>query len=159
MACRPDRPTANYTVDFSSADALGYIPVMRAFSGMSGNDIAMPHGRVPLNPIHLPFIQLVDGRRTIREIAALIARDGAPRPDATDVEKLARNVFQNLWRLDFLAMARTPAETRQLSGPVAEPAFVRVCPARRGADDGNRTRLFSLGSRFDACHRRRLSVG
>ena len=93
-------------------------------------------------------------------VAIVLSPDaGAPRPDATDVEKLARNVFQNLWRLDFLAMARTPAETRQLSGPVAEPAFVRVCPARRGADDGNRTRLFSLGSRFDACHRLRLSVG
>jgi SAM-dependent methyltransferase len=81
VACRPDRPTANYTVDFSSADALGYIPVIRAFSGVSGSDIVMPHGRVPLNAAHMPFIQLVDGRRTIREIAELVARDGAPRPD------------------------------------------------------------------------------
>jgi hypothetical protein len=111
-------------VDFSSADTLGYIPAMRAFSGISGNDITMPHGRVPLNPIHVPFIQLVDGRRTIREIAALGASEGAPQPGAADVEDLACNVFQNLWRLDFLAMARTPAETHQLSGPVAEGAFV-----------------------------------
>ena len=108
VACRPDRPTADYTVDFSSADALGYIPVMRDFSGVLGNDIIMPNGRMPLNPVHKPFVQLVDGRRTIREIAALVARDGAPQAGAADVENLARNAFRNLWRLDLLAMARTP---------------------------------------------------
>jgi hypothetical protein len=111
VACRPDRPTVNYTVDFSSADALGYIPVMRAFGGVSGNGIMMPHGRVPLNAAHVPFIQLVDGRRTIREIAALVARDRAPQPGAAEVESLARNACQNLWRLDLLAMARIPQGT------------------------------------------------
>jgi SAM-dependent methyltransferase len=108
VACRPDRPTANYTVDFSSADALGYIPVMRPFSGVVGNEIVIPHGRVPLNAVQAPFIQLVDGRRTIQEIAALAARNGAPQPGAADVENLARNVFQKLWRFDLLAMTRTP---------------------------------------------------
>jgi SAM-dependent methyltransferase len=105
VACRPDRPKAEYAVDFSSAEALGYIPVIRPFSGVSGNDIVMPQGRVPLSAVHGPFIQLVDGRRTIREIAALVASAGAPAPGA-DVENFARNVFQDLWRLDFLAMAR-----------------------------------------------------
>jgi hypothetical protein len=70
----------------------------------------MPHGRVPLSPVQVPFIQLVDGRRTIREIAALVARDVAPQPGAAGVENFARNVFQSLWRLDFLAMARTSAQ-------------------------------------------------
>ena len=108
VACRPDRPKADYAVDFSSAEALGYIPVIRAFSGVYGNDIVMPQGRVPLSAVQAPFIQLVDGRRTIREIAALVARDRAPQPGVADVENLARNVFQSLWRLDFLATARTP---------------------------------------------------
>jgi len=35
-----------------------------------------------------------------------------PQADVPDVENLARNVFQNLWRLDFLAMARNPASQR-----------------------------------------------
>jgi hypothetical protein len=109
VACRPVRPTANYTVDFSSADALGYVPVMRDFCGVSGNDIVvMPNGRVPLNAVHVHFARLVDGRRTIREIAALVARDGAAASGAADVENLACNAFQNLWRLDLLAMVRTP---------------------------------------------------
>ena len=108
VACRPDRPKADYAVDFSSPEALGYIPVIRAFSGVYGNDIVMPQGKVPLSAVQAPFIQLVDGNRTIREIAALMARDRAAQHGVADVENLARNVFQSLWRLDFLAMARTP---------------------------------------------------
>jgi len=108
VACRPDRPTASYAVDFSSAEALDYVPMMRAFSGMSGNDVVMPHGRMPLSAAQLPFAQLVDGQRTIREIAAQVAGDGAPRAAVADLENLARKVFQNFWQLDLLAMARTP---------------------------------------------------
>jgi hypothetical protein len=109
VACRPDRPTANYTVDFSSAEALNYIPAVRTLFHMEGNIVVMPHAMVPLSAIELPFVRLVDERRTIREIAALVAADGASQPGAADIEDLARKVFQNLWRLDFLAMARTPA--------------------------------------------------
>jgi SAM-dependent methyltransferase len=106
VACRPDRPSASYAVDFSSAEALDYVPMMRAFSGTSGNDIVMPHGRMPLTAAQLPFAQLVDGQRTIREIAAQVAGDGAAGAAAADLEYLARKVFQNFWQLDLLAMAR-----------------------------------------------------
>jgi SAM-dependent methyltransferase len=111
VACRPDRPTADYAVDFSSAEALGYIPTVRTLYRMEGNIVVMPHATVPLSPVDLPFVRLVDGRRTIREIAAVVATDGAPQPGAAGIfEDLARKAFQNLWRLDFLAMARTPAK-------------------------------------------------
>jgi SAM-dependent methyltransferase len=108
VACRPDRPSANYVVDFSSAQALDYVPVIRAFSDVQGNHIVMPQGKVPLSAVQAPFIQHVDGHRTIREIAALVAVDPAAQPAAADIENVARNVFQSFWRLDFMAMARTP---------------------------------------------------
>jgi hypothetical protein len=63
---------------------------------------------MPLSAAQLPFAQLVDGQRTIREIAAQVAGDGAPRAAVADLENLARKVFQNFWQLDLLAMARTP---------------------------------------------------
>jgi SAM-dependent methyltransferase len=111
VACRPDRPAADYAVDFSSAEALGYIPTVRTLYRMEGNIVVMPHATVPLSPVDLPFVRLVDGRRTIREIAAVVATDGAPQAGAAGIfEDLARKAFQNLWRLDFLAMARTPAK-------------------------------------------------
>jgi SAM-dependent methyltransferase len=106
VACRPDRPTADYAVDFTSPEALDYIPVIRAFSGVYGNNIVMPQGRVPLSAVQAPFVQHVDGHRTIREIAALVARNHAAQPGVADVEDLARNVFRSFWRLDFMAMAR-----------------------------------------------------
>ncbi len=108
VACRPDRPTANYTVDFSSAEALNYIPAVRTLFRMEGNMVVMPHASVPLSPIEILLVRFVDGRRTIREIAALVATSGAWQPGAAVIEDLARKAFQNLWRLDFLAMARTP---------------------------------------------------
>jgi hypothetical protein len=65
-----------------------------------------PDWRAPLNSAQLPFVQHVDGHRTIREIAALVAHSGASsRGSLADVEKFARELFQALWRLDFLAMA------------------------------------------------------
>ena len=109
VACRPDRPTADYTVDFSSAEALGYIPVTRTLFRLEGDVVVMPHARVPLSGIELLFIRFVDGRRTIREIAALVVAEPAWQPGAAVMDDLARKAFQNLWRLDLLAMARASA--------------------------------------------------
>jgi hypothetical protein len=58
----------------------------------------------------LPFIQLVDGCRTIREIAERVAREDSSHASIADFESLARNVFENFWQLDVLAMARPPVE-------------------------------------------------
>ena len=46
--------------------------------------------------------------RTV-SIAALVVTEPAWQHGAAVIEDLARKAFQNLWRLDFLAMARTPA--------------------------------------------------
>jgi len=80
---------------------------MRTGSGVSGNEVVIPHGRMPLSAVQLPFVQRVDGRRRIREIAGRMARDGSSQVAMADLETLARNVFQNFWRLDLLAMALT----------------------------------------------------
>ena len=108
MACRADRPKENYAIDFPAEEVLDYVPVMRTGSGVSGNEVVMPLGRMPLSAVQLPFVQLVDGRRTIREIAGRVARHGSSLIAVADLETLARNVFQNFWRLDLLAMVLTP---------------------------------------------------
>jgi SAM-dependent methyltransferase len=106
LASRPDRPKESYTIDFSTVDCLDYVPHMRMRCGLSDTEIFRPDWRMNLNPAQLPFVQHVDGRRTIREIAAGVAQHGAsPRASATDLEEFGRKLFQALWRLDFLAMA------------------------------------------------------
>jgi SAM-dependent methyltransferase len=108
MACRPDRPKEQYTIDFSTAESLDYIPLLRTACHVSEADIIWPGAAsLRLSPAQQPFVQLVDGRRTIREIAASVALRGhGELPGDTDeAEEFARRLFQALWRLDFLAMA------------------------------------------------------
>jgi hypothetical protein len=57
-----------------------------------------------LSAAQLPFVQQVDGRRTIREIAERVGQTESRRAAATELEKFARKLFQSLWRLDFLAI-------------------------------------------------------
>lgn len=110
LACRPDRPKESYTIDFSSDDSLDYIPLMRTRCGLSGTDISWPGARMRLNPSQLPFVQHVDGRRTIREIADCVVQQNQAPPDhAADYQKFGRRLFESLWRLDFVAMALNAA--------------------------------------------------
>jgi SAM-dependent methyltransferase len=106
VACRPDRPKASYTIDFSTDGFLDYVPMMRLRCGVSGAEIVKPNGRIGLTPTQLPFVEFVDGRRTIREIAAFVAQSGlSPHASTAELEESGRKLFQSLWRLDFLAMA------------------------------------------------------
>jgi len=105
MACRPERPKESYAVDFSTLGCLDYVPMTRMRCGLSGSDIYRSDWRTTLNSAQLPFVQQVDGQRTIREIAVSVHGETSTRGSVADVEKFARKLFQALWRLDFLAMA------------------------------------------------------
>jgi SAM-dependent methyltransferase len=112
IACHPDRPKVSYTVDFSSSRCLDYVPVMRMRCGLAGTQISRPGWRMDLNAAHLPFVQLIDGRRTIRDIANLVRRSkSTPKGSVADVERFARKLFQALWRLDVLAMTMQSSES------------------------------------------------
>jgi hypothetical protein len=148
VACRPDRPAANYTVDFSSAEALSYIPAVRTLFHVEGNIVVMPHAMVPLSAIEHPFIRLVDGRRTIREIAALVATDGASQPGAADIEDLAQGISESL-ASRFSGNGPNPGEAHQLSqGPSAAIKSladnVAAADPRRDAFPEQRRRRFDL---------------
>jgi hypothetical protein len=104
LACRPERPKESYTIDFSAEDSLDYVPMFRTRCGLSGSELFRSDWRLNLNAAQLPFAQHIDGRRTIREIAAGVAQSGPRRADVADLEKFGRKLFQSLWRLDFLAM-------------------------------------------------------
>jgi SAM-dependent methyltransferase len=105
MACRPERPRKSYVVDFSTDASLDYVPLMRLRCGLEGSDLHRPDWRITLNPAQLPFVQHVDGQRSIRQIAELVRTAESRRAGAAELEAFARKLFQSLWRLDFLAMA------------------------------------------------------
>jgi hypothetical protein len=106
MACRPEQPKSSYVIDFSAPEALDYVPLMRMRCGVDGDEAFWPVGRVRLNPAQLAFMRGVDGDRTIRAIAADVARQEPPNGiPIADVESLGRSLFQSLRRLDLVAVA------------------------------------------------------
>jgi hypothetical protein len=106
MACHPERPKHGYLIDFSTPAALDYVPVFRYRCGLSGNEIVWPGSRVALNPAQLPFVQHVDGRRSIREIIrCVLTQHGVSDADTAALESFVRMLFQTLWRVDLVAMA------------------------------------------------------
>lgn len=106
VACRPERPKEDYAIEFSSASSFGYVPLLRTACRLSGEEIQLPGAKLKLTPAQLPFVQQVDGRRTIAEITDSVAQSrGVGAQDWPHVQEFARQLFRSLWRLDFLAMA------------------------------------------------------
>jgi SAM-dependent methyltransferase len=106
IACRPERPKESYCIDFSTAESLDYVPLLRTACLLDGDEIFLPGAKLKLNPAQLPLVQHVDGRRSIREIVECVAQRGDISPEGiTDLQEFGRNLFRSLWRIDFLAMA------------------------------------------------------
>ena len=106
MACHPEKPKKAYAIDFATDDSLDYVPVLRMRCGIYGSEIFRPDWRMNLDSNQLLFARHINGRRTIREIALCVASSGeSTSPDLANLEQYGRKLFQELWRLDFLAMA------------------------------------------------------
>jgi len=104
-ASRPERPEASYRIDFASPAALDYIPLMRLRVGVRGQEIERPGWSLRLSPTHLAFAQLVDGDRSIRDIAGRVAGSGVlATTDLGELEAIGLELFEGLWRTDFIAV-------------------------------------------------------
>jgi len=105
LACRPDRPQDDYRIDFCGPDALDYVPLMRLRCGVRDDGVYRPGWTLRLNPAHLAFAELIDGQRSIRDIAAAVADGGAAgRGEPAELEYVAVELLEGLWRLDFVAV-------------------------------------------------------
>lgn len=103
MACRADRPKDTYTINFATDECMDYVPRMRMRSGIEDQEIYRPNWRTGLTPPQLLFLQFVNGRRTIRQIADRVAESGESLR-VGNLEEFGRRLFESLWRLDFAAM-------------------------------------------------------
>ena len=58
-----------------------------------------------MDPTHLAFAQHVDGERSIREIAERVALSGVlAAADQAELEYMGLELFEGLWRMDFIAV-------------------------------------------------------
>ncbi len=105
IATRPERNKSAYQIDFGADNALDYVPMYRLRCGVNGQEIYRPGWGIRLDPTHLAFMQHLDGERSIREIANLVARSGVlGRVDQADLEAIGLELFEGLWRTDFIAI-------------------------------------------------------
>ena len=110
LATHADRPKESYRIDFAASNALDYVPLMRLRCGVSGQEIFRPGWRIRLDPTHLAFAQHVDGERSIRDIAQRVAQSGVlAAADQAELEYIGLELFEVLWRMDFIAIDLTAA--------------------------------------------------
>ena len=77
--------------------------------GWIGTEIFRQNWRMRLNADQFAFVRCVDGRRTIGEIAACVAKTGeSSYSSRVKLERFGRKLFESLWRLDVVAMALSP---------------------------------------------------
>ncbi|MBJ7401072.1 class I SAM-dependent methyltransferase [Mycolicibacterium sp.] len=104
LATHADRPTSSYRIDFSAPNALDYVPLFRLRAGISGQDVYRHDWTVRLDPTHLAFAQYINGELSIREIAQKVAQSGLVSADQSELELIALELFEGLWRFDFIAI-------------------------------------------------------
>jgi hypothetical protein len=105
-ACRPERPTETYRVDFATDRWLDAVPFFRYRCGLQGETISRPGWSTVLSPDQLALVWLVDGRRTIREILAAAAQSTtASGRSPANLERFAHTLFESLVNRDFLVLA------------------------------------------------------
>ena len=87
--------------------------------GISGAEIFRPDWRMTLNPAQLPFVRNVDGRRTIREIAARVAQSGeSPETDLAHPETFGRKLFSGRCGVSISSHGPSKCEPRSVhKGP------------------------------------------
>jgi SAM-dependent methyltransferase len=104
-ACRPERPTETYRVDLTTDRWLDAVPVFRYRCGLDGEKIFRPGWSTGLSPDQLAIVQLVDGRRTIREIIAVTAGPAQVDRSLAERNRFARALFESLVNRDFLLLS------------------------------------------------------
>ena len=108
IASLAERQALTRLADFTASGALDYVPLFRFRAGVNGQNVYRPGWTNRLDPTHLAFIQHLDGERSIREIAAKVAQSGLVNADEAELQAIGLELFEGLWRSDFLAIDLSP---------------------------------------------------
>lgn len=104
-ACRPERATGTYRIDFSTDAFLDYVPSLRHRCSFDGATISRPDWTFPLDETQQALLARMDGRRTIGEILDdASAGSAVARISANRRVPFTRELFASLWERDVLAM-------------------------------------------------------
>ena len=104
-ACRADRPTRDYRIDFLSAGVVDYVPSFRHGCRVEGSRLFRQGWSVALDSTQLAFVTQIDGQRTIADVNSGVLDLGEfGHRGLDDIANYSRLLFQSFWQLDVLAM-------------------------------------------------------
>lgn len=103
LACHADRPAGSYAVNFDGEDYLTYVPHFRYRCGVNGQAIYKPSWKLDLGPAQAAMARLIDGHRTIAEIADAASDALRSVPAVGDPALFTKDLFRSLWQTDYLA--------------------------------------------------------
>lgn len=112
----PDsRAPQSYRIDFGSLASPDYVVHWRVGAGMDGDVVYRTDWRLRLRPRPSSFARLVDGHRSVGDIAEVAEATATPgragsAPELDRSHRYARRLFEALWRLDFIEV-ELPAAT------------------------------------------------
>lgn len=107
-ACRQDRRLESYKFNFLDESILDCIPMFRYRCGLKLDHVIRPGWSMVLTPEQIALMQLVDGRRTLREIVQTASLDPACSGQSpSDVEQAARTIVRALINRDVMTLAIT----------------------------------------------------
>jgi len=104
-ACRADRPTRDYRIDFMSAGVVDYVPAFRHGCRVEAGRLIRQGWSVELDSTQLAFFQQIDGQRTIADVNSRVS--GLTEFDdlcLVDIAHYSRQLFQSFWQNDVLSM-------------------------------------------------------
>jgi len=109
-ACRTDRPRSSYAIDFGEGPAARYAPWLRHRWTLQESVLVHGQRALPLDAVQRAVVGLVDGRRTIADIAAHPSTAASlPALDRAGREAALVAFFRLLWNLDVVAIGIGPA--------------------------------------------------
>jgi SAM-dependent methyltransferase len=104
-ACRADRPESTYKIDFQDAQALSYVPALRHRCALNGHHLSRPGWSMPLDALQQQAALLIDGQRTLAQIAQALLVGQAPTfSNRSEAEKFTLDWCRSLWLGDFVSI-------------------------------------------------------
>lgn len=103
-ACRKDRDVGQYRIDFGSDVASAYIPALRYRCTAQNRQICRYDWCMDLDATQTAILQLMDGHRTLHDIASLAGASGLMQTGNPEENFHAvKELFHMLWKLDFVS--------------------------------------------------------
>lgn len=104
-ACRTDRSTRHYRIDFCSDETSTYVPALRYRCTLQDQRICRYDWCMDLSATQTGILHFVDGHRTLDDIAHMACASGLMQA-ANREESLhtIKEFFHMLWRLDFVSV-------------------------------------------------------